>query len=247
MSATPLYTPSEPFEPPFKRSHPWLLSWCPAGATLPCRDLVAAARAVPEDALSNLSARGFAPRARDAAADAALAEAQALIRLAPDLWSVVSARVEGIALVSSAGPDYDRSHSEQRWPGWIFVSLPPAGHTRVVRLAEQVIHEAMHFNPAALETEVPLAKSEGRIFSPWKGEDRAASGLLHALYVFTTLTTWFRQVARHSQVKGSARRRIVEIREEINTVDRVLLEACLTPAGLVLASSLFAEAELDFA
>lgn len=196
---------------------------------------------MPDDARSDLSARGFVPRKRDAEADVALREAEALIRLAPDLWPVVSARTAGLALISSAGPDYDRSHSEQRWPGWIFVSLPPAGPSQTLRLAEQVVHEAMHFNLAALEAEIPLTRDGRRLFSPWKREERDPSGLLHGLYVFATLSTWFRRLSRHPRLESDARRRMAEIAEEIQEVDPNLTE-WLTPPGAILASSLLAEA-----
>lgn len=233
-------TPSEPPDTdPFPASEPWRLGWL-SERTTSADSIVAAGKMPPPTALDALSARGLGPRRRDAAADAAIVTADQMIARVPSLHRVVLGLVRGIALIDSSGPNYDVSHSEPAWPGWIFISIPPSGPSGAVRLAEGVVHEAMHHNLSALEERVPLVSSPNRLYSPWKREPRPASGVLHGVYVFACLVAYFRRlpiddaaVARH------VRARVEEIKEDIGAIDRAALNEAMSPAGRRLCQALY--------
>lgn len=83
--------------------------------------------------------------------------------------------------VLEAEPGFDMSHSTPDLPRSIFVSVPgPDERDAVFRLAESIIHEAMHLQLTLVESVVPLVKTnEAVAFSPWKRSDRPVQGLLH--------------------------------------------------------------------
>lgn len=206
-----------------------------------CVSLVNANREPPLNARISLGERGFDLYARDRLADETTGAAERLISRVPSLYRSVMQRVDGIAIIASADPAYDISHSEPTWPGWIFVSLPPPSPIAHVRLAEGIIHEAMHHNLTALEAVATLVTSEHRQFySPWKHEERAASGVLHGFYVFTCLLTFFGQaVGTSDAMSRHVENRIREIRDEIRAIDREFFDTALTSAGRALCAALY--------
>ena len=236
-----MFTHSAPsdFEP-FPVGEPWRLNRRDQAEGMIAKTITATERIPPTDAMASLAARGLAPCLRNAPADAAISKAGMLIAVVPSLDVVVRQLVSGIALIESPGPDYDTSHSEPSWLGWVFVSLPPQGPTAMIRLAESIIHEAMHHNLTAFEGVTPMIASERRFYSPWRHEERAASGVLHGLYVFSCLITYFRHlVAQSDAVASHARNRIYVIESEIATIERSALEEALTPAGLRFCQGLY--------
>lgn len=161
-----------------------------------------------------------------------------IIGLVPSLVAVVAFRVRTIHLLE-AEPGYDVSHSEPRWSTRIFVSVPheptPAGG---LRLAESVVHEAMHLQLTAFESECPVVASvNGRMKSPWRAEPRPFGGVVHGLYVFACLQEFFRHlvVCDLGAEATHILRRIEEIRSEISTIDLGFLMSGLTPTGAMLA------------
>ena len=134
-----------------------------------------------------------------------------------------------------ADPGYDVSHSAPDLPLSIFVSIPNAGEPdAVLRLAESLIHEAMHLQLTFIEAVVPLVKStEATAFSPWKGEDRPVQGVLHALYVFAVIREAFSTLAVfHPGAAPYAVRRSAEIADEVEAMGNA--RPSLTPAGAEL-------------
>ena len=233
-------TPSEPPDSdPFPASEPWLLGWL-SQRRAEADSIVAAEKELPPKAFDTLFARGLVTRRRDAAADAAIVTAGQMIACVPSLHRVVLGLVRGIALIDSAGPNYDVSHSEPAWPGWIFISIPPSGPSAAVRLAEGVVHEAMHHNLSALEERVPLVSSPNRLYSPWKRERRPASGVLHGVYVFACLVAYFQRLPiNDATVDLHVRARVQEIKEEIGAIDRAALNEAMSPAGRRLCQALY--------
>jgi HEXXH motif-containing protein len=141
----------------------------------------------------------------------------------------VIAQVDGLAgaigcLVQSchvlaAEHGYDVSHSTPALPLSIFVSVPGADEPHaVLRLAESVIHEAMHLQLTFIESMVPLVRPTGATaFSPWKQSDRPVQGLVHGLYVFAVIYEALAEFA--DAVPGSreyAETRRAEIASEVS-------------------------------
>jgi HEXXH motif-containing protein len=234
-----------PEDGPFPLSAPWHLAWLAERDPECHRSILESRRTPPAGALRSLSARGLAPRRRSAPDDLALADAEALIALVPDLHDIVRERVRGLAVISSPGPDYDTSHSEPAWPGWIFVSIPESGPRGALRLAEAVIHEAMHHNLTALEHRVLLTLPNHAVHSPWKHETRTASGVLQGIYVFICLSAYFHQIFTGlTFAADAARGRIAAILEEVDAIDRARLEAALSEPGVRFCQALYDAAML---
>jgi hypothetical protein len=104
----------------------------------------------------------------------------------PSLMSTVAALVRSLHVIKPEHADYDVSFSEPDVPLSIFVSVPRKPTTNdAVRVAEAILHEAMHLQLTLIECVSPLVNSTApNYFSPWRGEHRTAGGILHGLYVF---------------------------------------------------------------
>ena len=144
-----------------------------------------------------------------------------------------------------AEPEYDISHSEPNLPYSIWVSIPPTGATAAVRLAESILHEAMHLQLSLIETGQPLVADAGQhAWSPWQATQRPAQGLLHGLYVFAVIFELLEELDKvapsitigDAQAEAAmcshfrARRR--QIAEEISALPD--FSAALEPAGKLL-------------
>lgn len=155
-----------------------------------------------------------------------LASAVTMLKCLPPLCTTVFTLVKSIHLIN-ADDDYDLSFSEPHIPFTIFISVPTFRRmTSVLRITEALVHEAMHLQLTLVEGVVDLIKiSEGRYFSPWRGEYRSAQGVLHALYVFRVIDRLFEEISARgfaSCLEGmnhinSRRREISEQMQEIKS------------------------------
>jgi hypothetical protein len=101
--------------------------------------------------------------------------------------------VRVLHLIDPQNDEVDISFSEPSLPFSAFVSIPgPAADFLELRLAEAILHEAMHLQLTLVEKVVPLlsASPAATFFSPWRNEYRSSHGLLHALYVFRVIYTF---------------------------------------------------------
>lgn len=160
-------------------------------------------------------------------------KATALLEAVPDLAAAVSTLVFAIHLLR-ADQGYDVSHSEPTIPFSIFVSVPSAGERHaVLRLAESIVHEAMHLQLTLMEKVVPLVSIDGEGYSPWQGCERPIGGLLHGLYVFSAIARFMDCVAAaRPEMAAKARLRRAEIEEEVSVLPD--FGAHLTPTGETL-------------
>ena len=126
----------------------------------------------------------------------------------PSLYSSVTQPVKSIHILESTAEGYDISFSDPSIVFSIFVSVPSENSSHAaLRVAEAVIHESMHLQLSLLEKQLPLAISQtARHFSPWKKGQRSASGVLHALYVFTVIDAWLRQLPASVNTYSTSRR-----------------------------------------
>ena len=173
----------------------------------------------------------------------ALSAAQEAIGRCDELSRIVH-DVVGMLHLLEAPPGYDISHSEPQWLNRIFVSVPERSDgVGSLRLAEGVIHEAMHLELTLAEEAEPLvADHRRRMASPWRHEFRPVQGIVHGLFVFACLTSFFRLVG--STFNGAAAAhvsgRLDQIRAEVACIDLNDLLVAMTPAGRMLASQWFA-------
>jgi hypothetical protein len=134
-----------------------------------------------------------------------------------------------------APPQIDISHSDPELPFSIFVSIPSGEDHAELRLAESILHEAMHLQLTLIERSQQLVgDSEARAFSPWQQQDRALSGLVHGLYVFVAIDEWLGHIERADFDRRSrdfAGKRRREISAEIEFVAGLAEAPGLTHEG----------------
>lgn len=164
-------------------------------------------------------------------------EAVTILKSIPTLFTAAAELVRSVHLIDAGDDDYDVSFSEPDVPFSIFVSVSKASSiTNTLRLAEAIVHEAMHLQLTLIEKYVPLViKTQKKIFSPWRGEYRSIRGVLHALYVFRVIDRFLECLLAmksypYEEVKYIQGRRD-EIDEQINKVRTLREHTELTLVG----------------
>jgi HEXXH motif-containing protein len=125
-----------------------------------------------------------------------LEDAINILNRVPTLMPTVATLVRVVHLIKPEDDDYDVSFSEPHIPFSIFISVPKKRVAiDALRVAEAILHEAMHLQLTLIELIVPLVNStNGRYFSPWRREYRTAQGVIHALYVFQVIAQFLGRV-----------------------------------------------------
>jgi HEXXH motif-containing protein len=194
---------------------------------------------IPPALTAELAERGLVGIEASSVSLRLLGDALHWIARVPDLASIVHALVSEIHLLA-AESGYDVSHSEPRWRSSIFVSIPDRrDETGALRLAESVVHEAMHLQLTNREQLQQLvALEDGAMQSPWRDEPRSYRGVLHGLYVFSCLAAFFRSLLSEQALGEAGRRhavqRVREIAQQVESIDFGALAAGLTDAGTAL-------------
>ncbi len=131
--------------------------------------------------------------------------------------------------VLSAPRDHDVSHSTPALPFSVFVSVPGADEKdALLRLAESLIHEAMHLQLTLVDrTDALVIDRRGQSYSPWKGGLRPLEGLLHGLYVFAVI---HQVLALFAEMQPRSRDYCAKRRAQIE--EEVALLPLLPPDGL---------------
>jgi HEXXH motif-containing protein len=113
-------------------------------------------------------------------------DALCIMKQVPTLLTTVTSLVRSLHLLKPDSDDYDISFSEPHIPFSIFVSVPQTSScTNHLRVAEAIVHEAMHLQLTLIEKLAPLVDiSNEKYYSPWKQEYRTPQGVLHSMYVF---------------------------------------------------------------
>ncbi len=153
---------------------------------------------------------------------------------------IVIGLVRAIHVIEALAPGYDVSHSEPSIPFSIFVSVPIGERHGTLRLAESLLHEALHLQLTLLERHVPMVlETDATGFSPWQQCERPIAGLLHGLYVFAGIDQWLALLNTAPLTSSEDRiylvRRRAEIAQEIATVATLADTPDLTPIGRHLA------------
>lgn len=173
-----------------------------------------------------------------------LEDALAIINQVPTLMRTVAALVRSLHVIRPADEDHDVSFSEPHVPFSIFVSVP---ETRIandaLRVAEAIVHEAMHLQLTHIEQQVPLTfPTSTKYYSPWRGEYRNSQGILHALYVFRVITKVLELVCSirscHDDWRDHVQKRCSDTRMKIREIQSFQHCLELTPAGTVLVHQL---------
>ena len=165
-----------------------------------------------------------------------------VIRVVRPLLGTVAGVCRSLHVLLAPGEDTDVSFSDPCLPFSVFVSCPPAEERdRVERLAESMVHEALHLQLSLVEsveqlvTDVP---DEKLVVSPWKGEGRTARGLLHAVYVFGNLRYFWKSMVSNAPDSSSfARSRGETINADLARAAHLAESGTLTAAGRKVADS----------
>ncbi|HEY0460974.1 MAG TPA: HEXXH motif-containing putative peptide modification protein [Pyrinomonadaceae bacterium] len=174
-----------------------------------------------------------------------LCDAFNIIQQATSLNKTVIELVRSIHLIKPVSDDYDVSFSEPHIPFSIFISIPQKNNKiNAFRVAEAIVHEAMHLQLTLVEGIIPLVSgNEENFYSPWKEEFRTAQGVLHALYVFRVITVLMDEIESQKnlvkEIKNHARERSRQIRDQISEINN--FEDCpnLTEIGQKFVKILF--------
>jgi len=166
-----------------------------------------------------------------------LQEAIDILAAIPSLHRTIATLVRVCHLIKPADGDYDVSYSDPQVPFSIFLSVPQRRRAHdALRVAESIVHEAMHLQLTLIEHVVPLVHpSEEGSFSPWKGAYRSPQGVLHALYVFRVIDQCLEQLLALSCWSLSSldhmRNRRREIAKQVREIEAFKDSTALTTAG----------------
>ncbi len=125
----------------------------------------------------------------DPCVSSSVEEALEILGAVPTLLPTVCSLVRSLHLLNPDDDEVDISFSQPWLPFSAFVSVPGPGSVNgALRVAEALLHEAMHLQLTLVEAVVPLVVPSGKTyFSPWRNEYRTAQGVVHALYVFKVI------------------------------------------------------------
>lgn len=163
------------------------------------------------------------------------------IRIIPSLYESTKLLAKNIVLLNPQDNFSDTSYSSPKIPFTIFISIPRDRVENIeMRVAESIIHECMHLQLTLLEDRMPLIISATeRHFSPWKGEWRNSSGILHALYVFSVILHWIKAFPSHDRDIDYIKRRVKQILSEVSQIEEIKHSDDLTPLAKMIVRYLF--------
>ena len=178
----------------------------------------------------------------------ALAGAMHLLDEIPAIGETIRCLVWSVSSIAVTGKDYDFSYSDPAVPFSIFIGVhEPEARIPAIRLAEGILHEAMHLQLSLIEDFVPLIdRSTDRRHSPWQRVPRPTQGLLHGLYVFRVIQDWLRALISGRHVSGEtllhSQKRIGQIEVECAELAGLARSDELTADGRTLAAALAPQA-----
>lgn len=170
-----------------------------------------------------------------------LQESLDILSAIPTVYETISYLVACLHILQPEDDDFDISYSLPNIPFSIFVSVPSKRvKNDALRVAEAILHEAMHLQLTLIEQLVPMIiETDKSYFSPWKNEYRNPRGVLHAIHVFCVIKNFFELLVK----QNTSNLTIHFLNERCNTISQQLIEVndflnCpyLTKAGQVLTN-----------
>lgn len=150
---------------------------------------------LPADAWRRIAKDAEANRIdEDSAGPQILDEAFSAIKEVTTIYGTIFVLIRALHLLRSDDlGEYDISFSEPHLPFSIFVSVPNRRYPAdFLRVAEGIVHEAMHLQLTLIEGVALLFRAESaEFYSPWRDEYRPVYGVLHGLYVFGVLREFY--------------------------------------------------------
>lgn len=163
---------------------------------------------------------------------------------APEACTDAALLVRRIQLLHTEDDEIDVSYSHPEIPFTIFVSLcRDNSGVADLRLAESILHEAMHLKLTLIEQHLPLIvpATTSTFFSPWREEQRPVRGVLHAIFVFKAVYDFYERlktVLTEEKCLSYVSFRQSDILAEFTQVTGFPKSAGLTAYGASLAANL---------
>jgi hypothetical protein len=173
-----------------------------------------------------------------------LKTAFSLFELVPGLPECLFKLVRCIQVIKQDYPETDTSYSHPKIPFSIFVSVcQDNSPVSALRVAESILHEAMHLKLTLLENVIPLINpnSTELFYSPWRGEERPIRGVLHGLFVFRAIYCLIKELNKLNSYKSEFMFGVDRLRQlELEIIQIESFPSCsgLTEAGASLSKSL---------
>lgn len=171
------------------------------------------------------------------------AAVQILAKIPQTLMSICEL-VKAVQIVDAGHPDFDTSYSHPGLPFTVFVSVcVDTSFQSNLRVAEGILHEAMHLKLTLIEEVLPLVnpRAVAKYFSPWRDEKRPAQGVLHGLFVFRAIHDFYKLLlvsTNETTANGFLSFRIEQLVDEISSLASFANCPDLTPAGAILTKNL---------
>ena len=148
-------------------------------------------------------------------------EALEVLSAVPSVLPTICSLVRALHLIDPKDDEVDVSFSKPGLPFSVFVSVPrPNGVAGTLRVAEALLHEAMHLQLTLVEAVVPLVRpTELTYFSPWRNEYRTARGVLHALYVFRVIDAFLAAAPSEAFSWDHETERRISIATQVRQID----------------------------
>lgn len=155
--------------------------------------------------------------------------------------------IKSVQLIKAEYSDTDISYSHPEIPFSIFFSVcDEVSMISDLRVAESILHEAMHLKLTLIETHIELieANTKEMFYSPWRDEKRPLRGVLHGIFVFRaikdfySLLTTSKDYSHNSTEIQFIKLRIEEIEKEFESLKDFPNSNGLSIFGKSLASKL---------
>ncbi|WP_165585146.1 aKG-HExxH-type peptide beta-hydroxylase [Chryseobacterium soli] len=156
----------------------------------------------------------------------------------------ISSLVKRIQVLKQFDDEIDTSYSHPLIPFSIFISLcTDSSTTSSLRVAESILHEAMHLKLTLIEKHIDLIKPDTleKFYSPWRDEQRPLRGVLHGLFVFKSVFEMYKFLCNNSKDYKNTDHiyyRMEDITEEFRTIKNLALNNGFTEAGANFVNNL---------
>lgn len=167
-----------------------------------------------------------------------------VLDMVPGVMDCISQVVKCICLLKQDDPDYDTSHSDPNIPFSIFVSVcEDTSALSNIRVAESILHEAMHLKLTMIEHHVDLVVpgTKELYYSPWRDELRPVRGVLHGLLVFKAVQDCYlllQYVSIFTHLINYLNDRKDDLTKDFKSLNDFFSVSGLTPMGAILTKNL---------
>jgi len=172
-------------------------------------------------------------------------KALAVLNQVPEVYTFINNIVKSIQILKAEDAETDISYSHPDIPFSIFFSLCEEDSLiSDLRVAESILHEAMHLYLTLIENFVPLIKPYTKevYYSPWRDEERPIRGVLHGMFVFKAIKDCYsllldQEILNAQQDRDYVISRIEQIESEMKLLYNFSTSHGLTDLGKELCNN----------